>query len=333
MKTGPLLLLASLTVGLRSAEPPAGAVSEPHTFAIDAAGTLGDRSLEDYRGSILVVMLMTPWCPICNSHTAAVGDGILDHFDDASRGALQGRNDHGVPVRSVVLSSEPSGYDAAMASIASNNGFEQWGLDADANREDPRVMLGYYRGGFIDSSNLYAWGEDRRRVVVLNLVEGARGHAYREILLNMNHYGSGDNAAAQAAINAVEPSLAFSAWRLERAFPAGLDGPDDDPDGDGSSNAWEFFHGTDPLDPASSDPGPSLTGGPEARTLVYRRAAGIGGFTLRHRVSPDLLNWSDLDDAGLQVADLGEFEQVMLELSGSGEARGFVRLEIEFPEP
>ncbi|MCX6855947.1 MAG: putative Ig domain-containing protein, partial [Verrucomicrobia bacterium] len=96
-------------------------------------------------------------------------------------------------------------WDSVNASFASTNGFGQWGLDATASRGTARRVLGYFRGGFINSSNLYDWGNDRRRVVVLNMVRDSASHEYREIIINQNAYSSGNNTAARAAIDAIQP--------------------------------------------------------------------------------------------------------------------------------
>jgi SLT domain-containing protein len=88
-------------------------------------------------------------------------------------------------------------------SFSTTNGFSQWGLDADTQRQNPRQLLGYFRGGFINSSNLYDWGNDRRRLVVLNLVEGSASHSFREIVINTNSYTSSNDTAARAAINRI----------------------------------------------------------------------------------------------------------------------------------
>jgi hypothetical protein len=201
------LHLALLALPALAMPPAVGSVATNQEFARRSGSSFVNTDLEAYEGSILVVMLMTPWCPICQSHSQAVGEGLLDHFAASSRGALSGKNDNGVPVRSILLSTEPaSNWDSTNKSFSETNGYQQWGLDANANRNDPRVLLGYFRGGFINSSNLYDWGNDRRRVVVLNLVRNSASHSFREILLNRNSYSSGENTNARAAINAVQPA-------------------------------------------------------------------------------------------------------------------------------
>ncbi len=202
----PILCLTISAVTLRAAPLAVGSISENRAFSRNTASGLANRDFNDYEGKILVVMLMTPWCPICQSHAQAVGDGILNFFNASSRGANQGKNNRGIPIQSILLSTEEAEqWDSVNDSFSSTNGYDQWGLDANANRNNPRTMLGYFRGGFINSSNLYDWGNDRRRVIVLNLVKNSATHGYREIVINQNAYSSGDNTAARAAINAIQP--------------------------------------------------------------------------------------------------------------------------------
>ncbi len=200
-----ITLLATLVALASAAQLPVGSVSNNRAFAIRGSNNFRDVDLSDYEGKILVIMMMTPWCPGCQSNAQAVGSGILDHFHASSRGSLQGKNANGIPIHSILLSTEEAeGWDEVNESFAATNGYEDWGLDANAQRNNPRKNLGYFRGEFIESSNLYDWGNDRRRVVVLNLVRNSASHAFREIILNQNSYTSDNNQAARSAINAIQ---------------------------------------------------------------------------------------------------------------------------------
>ena len=75
MKSILCLILAISTYAV-AAPPPVGSLSKNVTFAVRDGTSFRDASLSDYQGKILVVMLMTPWCPICQSHSRAVGQGI-----------------------------------------------------------------------------------------------------------------------------------------------------------------------------------------------------------------------------------------------------------------
>lgn len=207
-----IIILAASACALQAAAPAVGSVSQNRSFARSSGAGFTNTDFNAYEGKILVVMLMTPWCPACQSNSQAVGDGILDFFGASSRGSLTGKNDKGVPIQSILLSTEEAAaWDSVNDSFASTNGFKQWGLDANAQRGNPRTMLGYFRGGYIDSSNLYDWGNDRRRVIVLNLVNNSASHDYREIVINQNTYSSSDNSSARAAINAIRPAAVVTA--------------------------------------------------------------------------------------------------------------------------
>lgn len=213
MKTPLPAILSIALVGFASAQQlPVGSVTNNRTFTVRGSTAFKDVDFADYKGKILVIMMMTPWCPECQTISRAVGEGILDHYDSTSRGTLRGKNANGIEIHSILLSTEEAaGWDDVNASFASTNGYEQWGLDANAQRENPRRNLGYFRGGFIDDPNLYAWGSDRRRLVVVNLVEDSASHSYREILLNQNSFSSSNYATARNRIDAVEKAPVITA--------------------------------------------------------------------------------------------------------------------------
>ncbi len=200
------LLLVSSALAM-AGPPPAGSRSKNVKFSIREGDNFRNVSLNNYDGKILVIMLMTPWCPICQSHSRSVGNGILDYYSAPARGKLRGKNAKGVKIESILLSTEPApNWDALNISFAPTNGFMRWGLDAKADRSNPRTLLGYFRGGFIKSSDLNDWGDDRRRLVVINLVQGSGNSRYREILINTNSFSSADANQARAAINRVKPA-------------------------------------------------------------------------------------------------------------------------------
>lgn len=339
MKVLPILLAASYAA--HSAELPVGSVSTNQGFAVRSGSSFTDQTLEAYEGKILVIMMMTPWCPFCQSNARAVASGILSPFNASTRGALSGKNDHGVEIDSLLLSTEPaSQWDNTNSSFAASNGYENWGLDANAQRLNPRAMLGYYRGGFpnnINSGNLYDWEDDRRRVVVLNLVRNSASHDFREIVINQNFFSSSDAAAAQGLINEITPAppvSTFSEWSGTHDFPTGTDGAGDDPDSDGCVNLLEFLYGTDPLQSSSCDPGPSLIRDGTGLKLVYRRARNIGGFTLRHMTSTSLDAWQVVTpSAPPTMISLGDVDEITVPLPASTDPARFYQLEITQGSP
>ncbi len=206
MKSILSILLLALSAGASLAGGPAvGDISSNRAFAVRSGSSFVNKNFDDYEGKILVVMEMTPWCPTCQSNAQAVGVGINTFFNASSRGTLRGKNDKGIPIETIMLSTEEAAsWDDVNASFSSTNGYDQWGLDATAGRNNPRTMLGYFRGGFIADTDLHAWGNDRTRLAVINLVRNSASHSYREIILNQNFFNSSQNTSARNAINAIQ---------------------------------------------------------------------------------------------------------------------------------
>jgi hypothetical protein len=335
-----IFFLSILTLPLSitaQTQPAVGSISTNQSFAVQNGTGFLDSNLDAYEGSILVVMLMTPWCPICQTNSVAVGDGVIDHFNNRNRGNLVGKNANGIQIRSILLSTETaSNFDNRNTTFSSSNAFQQWGLDANRSRTSPRVMLNYYSGLTINSTNLYDWGDDRRRVVVLNLVRNSPSHAYRQIIINQNAFTSTDATSAQSAINAIKSApvtTTFSQWTTSQTFPSGSSGPTADPDRDGISNVIEFFNGTDPLQAISQDRGPSLEISGAQVKLTYRRKKNISGLTLVHLWSTDLINWQTVNESGLNptTVSLGETDQITVTVPRPGDSKCYYRLAITTP--
>jgi thiol-disulfide isomerase/thioredoxin len=200
-----ILLATALMAG--AVEIPTGSISKNESFSLRKGEKFKKSKLQKSDGKIVILMMMTPWCPICQSHSKAVGDGLLDYYNSNSRGKMRGKNAKGVKIESILLSTEEAPqWDSVNSQFASQNGFKKWGLDAMPDRSEPRTLLGYFRGGFINSSNLYDWGDDRRRLVVINMVRNSPKHAYREIIVNQNSFTSADAAKVRKAIDAIKPA-------------------------------------------------------------------------------------------------------------------------------
>lgn len=202
MKT--LVLLLALAVPALASAPKAGSISKNVKYSLQKGSAFQRSNLRKNKNRIVVMMLMTPWCPICQSHSRNVGMEVLAHFNDPARGKRRGRNNRGVRIESILLSTEEAAqWDNVNSQFAQQNGFRRWGLDAKPDRSSPRQLLGFYRGGFIDSSNLYDWGDDRRRLVIVNLVRNSPRHKDREILVNVNEFSPSDAKSVISRINRV----------------------------------------------------------------------------------------------------------------------------------
>ncbi len=208
MKTLLTFLFCALSsVAFAQTQPPVGSITENQNFTIYENGQLRDADFSAYDDRILVVMMMTPWCPICQTNSRAVGEGITKFYAKSSRKKLKNKNKSGIKIATVMLSTETgSEFDRQNISFSKTNGFKQWGVDSETNRANStaRRLLAYYRGGAVNSNDLNDWGNDRRRVVVINLTRNSTTHAYGQILLNQNQFTSVNAASARKAIDAVK---------------------------------------------------------------------------------------------------------------------------------
>jgi len=223
-------------------------------------------------------------------------------------------------VVSILLSTATTGgtTDTDTISIANNNGYNLPGLDAMADRSNSRAGYAYYEGIPIPGPGLYQF-----RLVIVNMLAGSPSHQPYEILFNENTEPlntaatTAAMAAARAAIDSVQAAPAgttYAAWKTGHSFPAGQDGPNDDPDRDGWSNLFEFQAGTDPLDPASR-PTSILTKTPAGFTYTYRRAKDRIGIVHTLETGP-LDSLTTFTPSGETFSDLApNIEQVTVPLA------------------
>lgn len=97
----------------------------------------------------------------------------------------------------------------------------------------------------------------------------------------------------------LDPDIPFKEWIATQGLPQGKSGPNDDPDGDGLTNAVEFSLEGSSASVASSGlllPQVDSSNPSPAFTWTYRlrpEAAEWASTTVRH--SRDLVNWTDVD--------------------------------------
>lgn len=129
-------------------------------------------------------------------------------------------------------------------------------------------------------------------------------------------------------------TVALQRWLAERGVSGNAN---DDPDADGLNHLQEFAFGTDPLvagpERASLRGGGSLQRGapvlgPDGAWYCRRADALASGLEYRPQVSTDLRQWSVVSDPGVVVARDSEVELIYLPTPISGQASGFLRIEV-----
>jgi len=328
--------LCALLAGVAGAMPiPVGTVSENRTFAVRSGSIFNNGAINDYDGKILVLMMMTPWCSICQTNSRSVGTELLVHYNSASRNSLRGKNNRGIEIASLLLSTEEvAGFDSQNASFSTTNNYQQWGIDAKPNRTDPRKALGYYRDGISATSAPIPVGDDRRRLVVINLSRNSTTHAFGQIIINQNFFTSTDGPAARALIDGIQgppPTVSFTQWRSNFTFSPGTDAPLDDADRDGVANLLEFYKGSHPTQGGSRPQAMSVDRSGSQPKLIYHRAKNLSGLTILHQYSSNLNRWFNYLDSELSfnvTRDLGTTEEVTVTLPATTDPLRLHRLSV-----
>jgi hypothetical protein len=112
------------------------------------------------------------------------------------------------------------------------------------------------------------------------------------------------------------PPSAFDAWAAQFTFPPGKNNPQDDADGDGIANVFEFYFGSNPTSGASGKAPTEITvnsGGQNYPALTFVRSKTASGVTLIPQASASLSFNSLLPTTVDSVVDLGNgTEQVTI---------------------
>ncbi|HYG23331.1 MAG TPA: hypothetical protein VEH04_11155 [Verrucomicrobiae bacterium] len=129
----------------------------------------------------------------------------------------------------------------------------------------------------------------------------------------------------------------FSGWASNYSFPPGQSDPEDDADGDGIKNAFEFYFGSNPTSAASGamPSGTSVNvGGQNYPAITFVRSKNAGGVTMLPQASSDLNFSNSLGTVIESVVDLGngtERVTVRSTVNSATHAAQFLRIQLEIP--
>lgn len=139
-----------------------------------------------------------------------------------------------------------------------------------------------------------------------------------------------------AGTNAASVS-GFAAWKTQFTFPPGLDAETDDADGDGISNVFEFYFGSNPTNAASGSL-PSVmnvnVGGTLYPAITFVRSQSATGATLLPQASSTVTFSDSLGVTVHSVVDLGGgLERVTIRstVSAASQSAQFLRIQLMIP--
>lgn len=129
----------------------------------------------------------------------------------------------------------------------------------------------------------------------------------------------------------------FNNWLSNYTFPPGQSDPEDDADGDGILNVFEYYFGSNPTDSGSGNQ-PTVSsvnvGGVDYPAITFIRSKNVSGVTLLPQASTDVNFTDSLGTTVESVVDLGNgTEQVTIRSSVAMNAQSmqFLRIRLSLP--
>ena len=116
-------------------------------------------------------------------------------------------------------------------------------------------------------------------------------------LTRINERAYGNDFANWADSTATPGQTGFQQWVAGQSFPAGQGGPNDDPDGDGIRNAFEYALGSNPL--TTSTITWHLTMSNETAQVTFTLAANRPdvGYSIQKAANAGLTSWTNLNSS------------------------------------
>jgi hypothetical protein len=150
------------------------------------------------------------------------------------------------------------------------------------------------------------------------------------VLGSINYLGIPFLMRSAAVTNAAPPATTWTQWKAEFLAGEPLNGKDDDPDHDGTSNLLEFVFGTPPTSAGAPVATPVELAGGHLQITVPRRIDHVAVLTVE--VSSDLTNWHS-GPAHTEVVDDGIAALVVRDLTApdASHPQRFMRLSASIP--
>lgn len=246
------------------------------------------------------------------------------------------RNANGVEIVSIAIGIEDNSfYDQHVMRDPARWGFDLTGIDCVLDgdtRTQIREGIAYYSGY---SANVVI-DKNRRNIVILNGVADSPNHKAWEVLHTSPYYISQQRDRILAAIDSVMPGErsgaseeeSFASWMVAAGLPG--EDPFEDSDGDGLSNALEYYF----------DTSPTIAGASPLR-YVHRHGARWMAFPARKirsqvsveiEASHSLTDWHILEipENDFRIATEGSMDQAEVKLPS--ESAPFARLRVTLSE-
>ncbi len=161
----------------------------------------------------------------------------------------------------------------------------------------------------------------------------AKDATLSDIVVGSIHSGGSPFLMQTAAItNAAPPTTTWSQWQAQTLAGQSLDGPNDDPDHDGTPNMLEYVFGTGPLAAGAPTATPLAVVSGHLQMTIPRRIDHPA--TLVVEVSDDLTNWYSGSSYTAVVSD-GLTALVVRDLAtvGVSHPKRFMRVRAELASP
>lgn len=299
-----------LAIGSAFGQLQEGEIAE--NFVLQRHGSEETVSLYDFEDHVVVLDFFAYWCGPCQTSSPELEADVAQYYEEL--GATQ----NGAKVVMLAVSID-NNNTSAVNSFVENAGLKLVGLD------DTGSAWRQFGAGYVP------------HFAVVNGLENSNYEQWEVIHSNYGYRGAAFYRNQAERVVPGEDSggpSAYELWAETNVSSSSKRGMNEDPDGDGLSNLYEFACGSNPDDEASRNALDCSHNGNGDYIFQYARSKTAEGVNNLIQVSSDLASWTEYIPSAENISetDLGDHWKVEIRIPRESMSHVFARQVVALTE-